>query len=183
MGILGIAPETWFPIVTLIIGALLKACFDALTDKRAARRETEARREQRLDNIRFRRVETQRAALLELQNYSMKLARSTGQIHHHDFLVQRTTGAWHVKRLPDEVDTAFLEAQVGIVTRRVRVRDAEVRRLAEVVSAGCQAVALAKSENVSDQAFREVVALNEQLQEYIGVVLRQLDDDEDRSVN
>src|SRR5215831_5411276 len=66
MVILGIPPETWFPVVTLITGVMLKAVFDMMTDRRTALREREARRDQRRDALRLKRVEFQRATLMSV---------------------------------------------------------------------------------------------------------------------
>lgn len=46
-----ISSQTWFPVVTLVLGLVLKGAFDALTDRRTRERERKARREQRRDAI------------------------------------------------------------------------------------------------------------------------------------
>jgi hypothetical protein len=73
MDILGVKPETWFPVVTLIVGAVGKGFGDFLNDKRKTKAEKEARHEQRLDALRLRRVEFQRSTLLDLQSARLRL--------------------------------------------------------------------------------------------------------------
>lgn len=80
--ILGVSPEIRFPVITLIVGVVLKGIFDAITDGRAERREKDARRALRLDAFRQRRDEFQRATLLELQEVVARLVRFAGRAHH-----------------------------------------------------------------------------------------------------
>ena len=68
-------------------------------------------------------------------------------------------------------------------TTRVRVRDVEVRRLADLVSTACAETVFSKSEDASENALRTAFSLSTELQERIGEVLRKLDDYEDSIVN
>jgi hypothetical protein len=180
MVVLGIPPETWFPVVTLIIGAVLKAVFDMMTDRRTARREREARQDQRRDALRLKRVEFQRATLLELQKAISQLARFTGQAQHQDLLAYRGSGAGRKQLLTEEVNQGFLSAQTSVGRLRVRVRDQRVRQLAELLSTACTNVVLSTNEAASEHALRQVTSALTDLQEQIGAILRNLDDDEDR---
>ena len=175
-----IPSNVWFPVVTLVTGILLKGLFDIFSDRRIARRDSDARREQRLDNIRLRRAEVQREALLELQSFSMKLGRATAQIHFHDITTYRTSGSWRGEFIPEAIDLGALEGQAGMSTWRVRIRDADVRRLAETVSETCTRVALAQDEAASNHALQLALSLNSELQERIGEVLRNLESEEDQ---
>jgi hypothetical protein len=183
MVILGIPPETWFPVVTLIIGAVLKAVFDMMTDRRTALRDREARRDQRRDALRLKRVEFQRATLLELQEAISQLARFAGQAQHHDLLAYRGSGAWQKQPLTEEVNQGFLSAQTSVGRLRVRVRDPRVRQLAERLSTECTNVVLSTNEGASEHALRDVMSALADLQEQIGAILRNLDDDEDRTAS
>jgi hypothetical protein len=181
MVVLGIPPETWFPVVTLIIGAVLKAVFDMMTDRRTARREREARQDQRRDALRLKRVEFQRATLLELQEAISQLARFTAQAHDQDVSAYRGSGAWRKQLLTEEVNQGFLSAQTSLGGLRVRVRDQQVRQLAELLSTACTNVVLSTNEAASEHGlFRQVMPALTDLQEQIGAILRNLDDDEER---
>jgi hypothetical protein len=183
MVILGIPPETWFPVVTLIIGVVLKAVFDMLTDRRTALREREARQDQRRDALRLKRVEFQRATLLELQEAISQLARFAGQAHHQDLLAYRGSGAWRKRPLTEEVNQGFLTAQTSVGRLRVRVGDQRVRQLAELLSTVCTNAVLSANEGASEHALRDMMAVLTDLQEQIGAILRNLDDDEDRTAS
>jgi hypothetical protein len=181
MVILGIPPETWFPVVTLIIGLVLKAVFDMTTDWRTASREREARQDQRRDAFRRTHIEFQRATLLELQEAIQQLARCTGQAHQEDVLASRAAGAWKKQPLTKEVNEDFLRARTSIILLRVRVRDEEIRRLAELFSSACNATIFSETEGAAHDALQlRVIPAVTDLHERIGTILRSLDDDEDR---
>ncbi|MBL6946981.1 MAG: hypothetical protein ISR47_10105 [Rhodospirillales bacterium] len=180
MDTLGIPSQTWFPVVTLIIGLALKAIFDALTDRRTFRREREARKEQRLDTIRQTRVEFQRATLLELQNTVSQLARFIGQTHHQDTMAYLESGVWQKQLLTEEVNIGILHANTSLRELRVRVRDEDVRRISKDFSSKCTSVALSPNETDAKNAFSRLTVIADELSERVGVVLRSLDDDEDK---
>ncbi|MDI6835818.1 MAG: hypothetical protein QMD99_08900 [Rhizobiaceae bacterium] len=80
----GIPSDVWFPVVTLIIGSVLKGLYDLMADQRVERREKAARLEMRHDAQMLRKTEFQRKTILELQEEVAKLARATGQMNHAD---------------------------------------------------------------------------------------------------
>lgn len=180
MHFFGVPSETWFPVITLIIGALLKGTFDALTDRRIEKRERAARRERRLDEIQLRRANFQRATLLELQEAISQLARFTGKSHHLDVVAHRKTGKWQKQYLPEDLGEGLLVANTNVSRLRVRVRDEEIRRLAESFSKNCADIAVSGGEAVAEKTLRQMGSVLVELHERIGLVLRNLDDDEDR---
>ncbi|HDR8984381.1 hypothetical protein [Burkholderia vietnamiensis] len=175
----GIQPQTWFPVVTLVIGASLKAIFDYFSDGRLRKRELEARREQRRDAIRISRADFQRATLLELQEACQQLARATGRMAHEDLVAFRTTGKWHMHRLSEETDQSSLKGFTSVSKLRVRVRDEEIRDLANTFSLKCIAVGSANTEEASDRELTRMGIVLDQLQEKIGAALRSVDDEEE----
>jgi hypothetical protein len=139
------------------------------------------RHDQRRDALRRTHIEFQRATLLELQAAIQQLARFTGQAHHQDVMASRATGAWRKQPLTKEVDDGFLRARTSIILLRVRVRDEEIRRLAELFSSACVAVMYSETEGAAHDALQlRVIPAVTDLHERIGAVLRSLDDDEDR---
>lgn len=80
----GLAPEVWFPVVTLMGGAMIGVITQTITDWRTAERERLARLEQRQDAARDRRIEFQRATLLELRERVGELIRAAGEANHSD---------------------------------------------------------------------------------------------------
>ncbi|HEM7876471.1 TPA: hypothetical protein U2L31_002852 [Burkholderia contaminans] len=173
----GITPQTWFPVVTLVIGACLKATFDYVSDGRLRKRERDARREQRRDAIRISRADFQRATLLELQDSCQLLARATGQTAHEDLIAFRTTGKWQKQRLSEEADQSSLKGFTSVSKLRVRVRDDEIRELAKTFSSQCVAVGNSTTEQTSNRALFQMGDTLEKLQEKIGVALRSVDDE------
>src|SRR4051794_25780939 len=111
MTVLGVPPQVWFPVITLIIGAILKGIFDLVADYRRAHREREARREHRDEAISFRRAEFQRTTLLELQENVAILMRFAAQAHHHDVMAYRQSGKWQRALLSPELNEGSRKAQ------------------------------------------------------------------------
>lgn len=178
MDVLGVPSQTWFPVITLIVGVVLKGFLDSFADRRAAKREEDARHAQRRDNLRLQRDEFQRATLLELQEAVAELARFTGRAHHLDVMAFRKSGAWQKQILPKDVDEGLLKAQTTTNRLRVRIRDEETRKLGQTFASCCVSVSLAKSEQDADAAILHMSSVLEELHDQIGLVLRQLDDDD-----
>jgi len=176
----GISPQVWFPIVTLIAGAILKAVFDAINDARLANRERQARKEQRTDSIREGRVNFQRSTLLELQDVAVQVARFTAQSNFQDILAYKKTGVWKRQPLSDDVNEGYRKAQVQLKLLRVRIRDAELRRFADDLSKSCAWAVLAADEPSANAQLLSMSSHLDGLQERAGQVLRSLDEDEDK---
>jgi hypothetical protein len=66
---------------TLLLGYLTKSISDWFDFRRVSKREREAREEARRDKLFERRVEFQRATLLDLQGELMNLVRTASQMH------------------------------------------------------------------------------------------------------
>lgn len=176
--ILGVSAEIWFPVITLIVGVVLKGIFDLIADGRAERREKNARRELRLDAFRQRRDEFQRATLLELQDVVARGARFAGRANHEDIMAFRESGQWRKQLLSEEVDSGILAAQTELGLLRVRVRDVAAQQLASRLASFITDVALSRSEATAEAAMSGMVPVLVELQERIGELLRELDDDE-----
>ncbi|HTV86968.1 MAG TPA: hypothetical protein VME63_16330 [Dyella sp.] len=183
MDILGVKPETWFPVITLILGAVAKGFGDRLSDARKTKAEKEARREQRLDAVQLRRVEFQRSTLLDLQNAMQKLARATGKASHEDTMAFRQTGEWGKNLVSEEADTGSLEGHTSINILRVRVSDNYIRAVAEKFSRACSRHVHCKSEAESDACINEMFKYMQELNERIGEILRTLDKLEDEALH
>src|SRR3989339_699152 len=171
----GVPTQTWFPVVTLIIGLVLKGFFDFLTDSRTVKREREARSEQRRDTIHLQRVDFQRTTLLELQESAHRLSRLTVKTHLHYEAEYSKTGEWQRQELPEGVDEDLREAHSRVSLLRVRIRDEEARKLAEAFISSCVSVNFASSKEAAYSAFMTQMPFShEKFQERIGIVLRNL---------
>ena len=84
----------WFPVLTLLLGYAVKAASDWLQHRRTSERERQAREAARQDQLFERRTTFQRQTLLDLQEAVMRLARSSGAMHHQDVMAFRKTGKW-----------------------------------------------------------------------------------------
>ncbi|MGX5846914.1 hypothetical protein ACWGTO_07530 [Mesorhizobium sp. PL10] len=175
----GLSPEVWFPVVTLVAGALIGAFTQILTDRRTAHRERIARLEQRQDAARTRRIEFQRVTLLELQDRAGDLARSAAKTFLADEAAHRETGVWRQNLVGEDVSNEFFIAQTTVVKLRERVLDDQVRELTTKLRDACVNTEQARSK---DNAFRwlsQVSDLLRTLNVRIGEELRSLDSIED----
>ncbi|WP_150792038.1 hypothetical protein [Pandoraea iniqua] len=178
MEIFGVQPGMWFPVVTLLLGAILKAVFDAMTDRRLERREQAARHEARRDAFRLRHSEFQRATLLELQDAVVTLARLTGQSHYQDLIAYRTKGTWQREPNTDDVSEGFLKSQQLLSKLRVRVSNDRIRELTKDVSSACADTVHAPDEMSATLALSRMSDVLSELQDSIGDMLRSLDEDD-----
>jgi hypothetical protein len=170
------------PIATLVMGFVIAVITDSIRDKRALAREREARRDQRRDSLLLRRADFQRHALLELQESAAQLARMTAASSHEDVMAFRKTKEWKKQLLSEALNEGLQKAQTKTSLLQVRVRDEQVRALSENLKSCCASIVLATSESHAEGGLQEMTAIVEALNRRIGLVLRTLDDDEDRII-
>jgi len=179
MNLLGVTPQVWFPVITLVLGFALQAFLNVLTDHRASRRERDARRDQRLDAMRSRRREFQRTTLLEAQDVMSQLMRLTVRAYLEDLAAFRKSGSWHKQLLTEDVDEGIRKCQADMARLRARIRSEQVRRLInQVVSLSVDA-GLAENETNASFAIGSMANTGNDLNEQIGVLLRTLEDEEE----
>jgi hypothetical protein len=166
------------PVLYLLLGYGTKALQDWLQHKRTLERERETRRALRQDAIAERRTQFQRQTLLDLQPALMDLARQAGKMHLHDLTDYRTTGTFHSQAYPDDVNAGFGSAAALTSMLAVRVNDAEVRVLTAAFKSAASDIGGAKNPDDSMACFVKMSRSFESLQERIGVVLRELDEDD-----
>lgn len=164
--------NTWFPVLTLVLGAVLKGLGDVVIEGRKARAEREARAEERKDAAAARWAQFQREALLELQDAAQALARATGRAHHDDTMAYRHTGVWGKNKVSPEANDGALDGHTKLAKFLVRVDDEEVRRLARDLSTACASHAISKSEADAQHVMGQGIELSAQLHERIGELLR-----------
>jgi hypothetical protein len=172
MDILGVKPETWFPVVTLVLGAALKWISDLVIDKRRHASEKEARAEARQDILSIRATEFQREALLKLQAAAQVLARAAGRSHYEDRKASSEGHPWGSRPLSREANEMSLDGQVRLTRYRVRIGDDVIRNLAEKFSDATAKRVTAESEKQADLAMSRAMEAFAQLNEKIGIALR-----------
>jgi hypothetical protein len=173
-----ISPSVWFPVVTLVVGLLLKAMFDSWTENRKAGFDRESRIEKRKEILLLQRIDLQRKALGELQEAIADMMRSTSLIQMSDVVAFRQTGEWGKAFSPEGVSESARENFRKVSLLRVRVSDENVRSMASKLSSLCTAVTLAKSEEHSDNEWSIASALYGATNDKIGEVLRSLEHQE-----
>ncbi len=171
---IGIEPQTWFPVVTLVVGVAVKAVVDALSESRASVRDRASKDEERREVMRAARAEFQKSTLLDLQEECQKLARATGRINHEDVMAYRRTSTWQRELLSEEANARSREAFAAILKFRVRVEDEEIRRHTQEFTVACTGVVRANSEAASNKEMAKAMRNYETLYERVGEVLRGL---------
>src|SRR5229473_2648308 len=106
-----ITAQTWFPVLTLLVGYATKSLSDWIQNKRSIAREREGREAARQDQRVAQRITFQRETLLELQEATMQLGRTTSRSHHLDEMAFRESNNWRKNFLPDDLDEGHRQAQ------------------------------------------------------------------------
>jgi hypothetical protein len=175
---IGIEPQTWFPVVTLVVGIAIKAISDALSESRAFLRNKETLLEERRETARAAHAEFQRTTLLDLQDECQKLARSTALVNHEDVMMYRRTSQWQKTLLSENANEGSRQAFANILKLRVRVADEGIRQCAKDFTSACASVANATSDSMSNKESNRASRLQEDLFEKIGIALRQIHDEQ-----
>jgi hypothetical protein len=171
------ATVAWFPVFTLLLGYALKAFTDWLQRRRASKRERESRGAALSGHLLERRTAFQRETLLDLQDAMMQLMRTTGVINVEDSVAFRESGLWHKEPLGDELSENHRLASARATMLAVRVHDDAVRNLVIAVQRHVDSVVVAESEGESDQGVDAAMVEFDKLNQRIGEILRQLDDE------
>lgn len=167
-----LTPVVWFPVVTLVLGLVLKAAFDLLTERRVEEKERKIRVEKRKELIQQQRLENQRKLLIEIQEVLAKLMRSVSRQHLEDVSNYRASGEWAKERLSEEVSAATMEAFRQANLLRVRVLDDNLRQQISDLTSLCSKVTRAKSEQESELEWMESGYFFHNVNERLGEVLR-----------
>lgn len=173
-----LSPTVWFPVVTLVVGVMLKAVFDALTEGRKAAVEKAVRVEKRKEAILMQRIESQRKALSDLQAAVSILVRCASLGHIADSEVFHKSGVWGRGMLPEDLNEQTRAAFREVSLVKVRVSDGSVRAAVDELSGLCSRIpfasSFAESESMVFDAGDRFVTVNEM----IGERLRALEGDE-----
>lgn len=121
---MGLSSEVWFPVVTLVVGALLTFINDRVNSSRASKA---AEGQRKSDQLRSVFVE-QRALLIELREETTKFARSLTLCFLEDDKNHRATGEWGKQKLGHDLDIALFEdaRRLSFLVERVLREDLRV---------------------------------------------------------
>ncbi len=131
------------------------------------------------DQAKDRRINFQRETLLDLQDAVMQLSRAAGSVYHHHFAAHARTAEWHKEPLPDDLNESFRLSQVRTSVLAARVRDESVRQLVQVAKSEATAIAITDRGTESIRAFAGASATCDRLNDRIGELLREMDDESD----
>lgn len=173
-----LSPSVWFPVVTLIVGVLLKAIFDVLTESRKAAVDKAVRVEKRKEQLLMQRIESQRKILGDLQVAIAKLVRCASIGHTNDAEAYHETGEWAKGVLSDELNEDSRAAFRDVTMLKVRVSNDGLRALVSELSLLCSKIPFAKTLDASEHMLFAAGEKFTQVNELIGESLRALESDE-----
>lgn len=162
--------------MSVIAGGVLTMVAAWLGDRRITERDRERRRDERQERLVTRRNDFQRETLLALQAMSQKLLRNTGASLHQDVVAHRLGAKWQRQQLPDALSNDHLHFITETMLLASRVRDDEIRTLADGLR--CQTVAVGMSSGEKEAESRMAAAGETQaaLIQRIGETVRKLDE-------
>lgn len=165
----------WFPVVTLITGALLKAAFDYFNETRQEARDRRVRLEKRQEVFLMQRIEAQRALFPLLQESLVELMRATNLLHIEDLRSYRATGKWGGSLVGDEISDRSLAAFRKVGLYRVRIQDDELRDDIAKLSSLCSKTSTARSAVEAEMIMMNAGVFFSEVNERLGAVFRTLD--------
>ncbi|WP_164229589.1 hypothetical protein [Stenotrophomonas maltophilia] len=163
------------PVATLILGFGLKWLQDHLTEKSRRRFEKTLRREQRYDAMRMRRLDAERANLLELQKLSQRFMLSAGK--RWEERSRPHYGSDQLGESSPESDAEVNALALEIVPVFSRIHSHEVAE--KVVGLMAIVVKADEAPNRTDatKLWDEATQANRELHRTMGRVIRQLEDE------
>jgi hypothetical protein len=169
-------PDWFGTVLAVIAGGGLTLLSSWLADSRLNAREREHRKAERHERIAIRRSDFQRETLLALQTSSQKLIRTTGASLHQDVLAHRKGAKWQRQLLPDSLSDEHLQWNTETLLLASRVRDGEVRGLADRLRSDCTSVAISSGEPEAERQMAQAAATQAALIQRIGFLVRGIDE-------
>lgn len=164
------------PALSVLAGGLLTMLASWAADRRLSERERESRKEERKDRLAIRRNDFQRETLLALQVASQQLMRTTGASLHQDIVAHRTTGEWQKQQLPNNLSDDHLLLTTETMLLASRVRDDDVRKLADRMRAQATVVGMSSDESEAEGRMMAATDTQQALIQRIGELVRELDE-------
>lgn len=159
----------------VIAGGALTMFAGWLADKRLTDREREKRNEERRERIAIRRSDFQRETLLALQAATQKLIRNAGASLHQDIVAHRTGAEWQRQQLPDGLSDDHLHWTTETMLLASRVRDDQVRNLADQLRSQATKVGFSSNEPEAESRMAEAATTHAALNDRIGLLIREID--------
>ncbi|OWQ58444.1 hypothetical protein [Stenotrophomonas maltophilia] len=161
------------PVVSLVVGIILKWLLDLVTDgkrEKAAKRE---RAEERRDLLRARLADSERTNLLALQPLVMQYLRALVLSHDEAAVAARTDGVWSLARAHEGERMARM-AKMSMMEIRTRLHD---RGLADDLSniASDLRFSIARDAREALDALNEITLRAVQVVERMGEKIRSLE--------
>jgi hypothetical protein len=167
--------NSFLPIITLIIGLIVKPITDWIDYTRTREHERDVREETRRDQLYERRNTFQRQTLLDLQEANWQLLVATTEAATARAAEFKRTGSWTEFTLANSGEQIRLAiARAGIL--EVRVSDKSVRELMEKAAICAREAFAIKNEQHLAAQVQSLTGIFDKINERIGDLLLQLDE-------
>lgn len=174
-------PDWLGTVLGVIAGGALTLFSGWLADTRLNAREREGRKDERSERLAIRRSDFQRETLLALQTASQRLIRNTGASLHQDIMAHRTGSEWQKQQLPDNLSDEHLQWNTETLLLASRVRDDEVRGLADQLRSQCTVVGFSGGQTEAEGRMAAAAVTQDALIQRIGFLVREIDEIETRA--
>src|SRR6056297_174008 len=162
---IGIASEVWFPVVTLVVGIVLKGGFDALADHRALRTQKHLRDQEHRYASTTRRIAFQRETLLNLQECVQEASRAASEVFLADLNNAELGYDWSRAKIPEKINQKFFDAQRRLSLLQSRIRDEEVRAICAQMKSKMLNISVSKNQVDAIQLLDHISARSDELNE------------------
>lgn len=166
-----LSSAVWFPIVTLVIGAVLTLFSDW---RRFVRDSSEARNQRTEERMRILLAE-QRQLLLEISSVATEFGRSVALCHFEDEKNHRETGVWGKAQLGRELDMRLFEDGRKLASLSSRVICKSLRENLLQWHASYATMVLLPDKRIASLAFDEFLSRLQAIQQCLGDTVRALD--------
>lgn len=177
------------PVITLILGFGLKWFQDYLTEKGRRRHDKELRREQRYDVLRMRRLEAERANLLELQPLVVAFVRAATDAYKVKmkafgwdsgaaaFMPRSTMEREALQKSVAKANDEVRQASAALIPLQSRLHSDEVRSALNALIDVVWATMDAKASLTMMKNWEKVDPPHNELHTVMGRVIKQLEDE------
>ena len=172
----------WFPLIAAsftllatVLGFGSSQLLEWFKDRRAYEREKEARDVQRRDAWTQRRNAFQTQTLIELQDVAAKWIQAVREVHFLQKHRYEATGTWPDIAFPSELSERIEQGTIQVDKLSSRVRDEQVRIMANRLKGELGKVLAAEGAPSSERAIIQAGKVFYDLNDRIGVLLRDLD--------
>ncbi|MDT3487624.1 hypothetical protein [Stenotrophomonas maltophilia] len=165
------------PVITLILGFVLKWFQDYVTEKRGRKAEAALRRELRWDELRSRRVDAERANLIALQKIVVNLLQAGRNMRVARTHARPEGEGWYRATVDSYLDVELNRLAAELSPLSVRLHTADVAGQLNMFMGAFWEALSADTATEAWDLWREAEGFHGNLQRLMGETIKQLEDE------